>query len=143
MAGRASENANGTNQILAIGLGLPNVESGVACAGTSLESATVTVRKKSFLFVRATEIRLKLDASKGEFETLAKKDPKSLAIGAGGWATIRLQAGGTFPSGVTLSRIEKWIRESYAVFGGEKAAPEPAPQRTGKAEPGKKRKAAK
>ena len=52
--------------IAAIARALPDVTEGVACAGTKLESRTFAVGKKSFLFVSASEMRLKLDASAAE-----------------------------------------------------------------------------
>lgn len=76
-----------------IALGLPDVASGVACKGTSLESTTFTVKKKAFVFMRTVgkdcELRLKLD---------------------GKWARK------TVPLDAPPATLEKWLRESYAAL---------------------------
>src|SRR5215470_18046212 len=50
---------------------LPDVEQGIACKGTALESVTYQVRKKAFLFVGPKAARLKLDQSLGDARKLA------------------------------------------------------------------------
>lgn len=45
-----------------IALALPDVEQGIACAGTALESRTYRTKDKAFLFVSAKQARLKLEA---------------------------------------------------------------------------------
>ena len=46
-----------------LALALPNLETGIACAGTALESRTYRTGKKAFLFVSRQEARLELAAS--------------------------------------------------------------------------------
>ena len=105
--------------IAAIARSLPDVTEGIACAGTKLESVTYQVRKKSFLFVSATELRLKLDASVAEAQRLG------FTVGANGWVTARVDV---LPN---LAVIRKWIAESHALAGGLKlaAAPKRPPAR--------------
>lgn len=54
---------------------LPDVEVGVACKGTALESTTYNVRKKAFLFVGPKEARLKRASGWVKFD-LATPPPK-------------------------------------------------------------------
>jgi predicted DNA-binding protein (MmcQ/YjbR family) len=86
-----------------IALALPEVERGVACAGTALESRTYQVKKKSFLFVSNEQARMKLDASASEARRLG------FAVGANGWVTVSLDAP---PKAAVMKR---WIAESYSL----------------------------
>jgi len=86
-----------------IALALPEVEQGVACAGTALESRTYHVKKKSFLFVSKEQARMKLDASASEARKLG------LAVGANGWVTVSMHA---LPAAAVMKR---WIAESYSL----------------------------
>lgn len=92
--------------IAAVALALPDVGEGVACAGTKLESRTFDVRKKSFLFVSKTQLRLKLAASASDARE------RGFPVGANGWATLPLDG---LPSGAVLKR---WIAESHALAAG-------------------------
>jgi hypothetical protein len=101
----------------AIGLALPDVDEGIACAGTSLEARTLRRRGKAFLFLGAKEVRLKLADSLPEATALARKAPAACQAGANGW--VRLAVGAELPR----SLLERWIAESHAaVAGGPKAA---------------------
>jgi hypothetical protein len=86
-----------------IALALPDVEQGIACAGTSLESRTYQTRKKAFLFVAKKQARLKLGASVEQAEKMG------FAAGANGWVTLPLDA---LPS---ASIAKRWIAESHAL----------------------------
>jgi hypothetical protein len=87
-------------------LSLPNVEQGLACAGTALESHTCRIGNKTFLFVSKKEARLKLDSSAPEAKGLGFK------VGAGGWVTLPLD-------GLPAAHIaRRWIAESYAQIRG-------------------------
>jgi hypothetical protein len=97
---------------------LPDVEEGVACAGTVVESRTMKVKGKAFLFLRAGQAMVKLDGSLPEAEKAAKKSPGCIFPGSGGWTKILFKDG---PPEMPL--MERWIRESYGLVAGPKAAP--------------------
>ena len=86
-----------------IALALPDVDQGIACAGTALESRTYQLKKKSFLFVSKDQARLKLDASASEAKKLG------FTVGANGWVAIPL---GDVPA---VAVIKRWIAESYSL----------------------------
>jgi hypothetical protein len=98
-------------------LRLPDTEEGVACAGTALESRTVRTRGKAFLFLRATEARLKLQASLKDAAARAAKEPGRYVVGSGGWVLVKLD-----DSTDPIRGLEGWIAESHALFAGQKAA---------------------
>ncbi|HEX6810603.1 MAG TPA: hypothetical protein VF384_03165 [Planctomycetota bacterium] len=102
-----------------LALALGNVQQGVACAGTALESRTFAVGKKAFLFVSAKDARLKLDSSAGEAKRLG------FAVGANGWVKLELAS---LPAAAVL---KKWIRESHALMGGARSAAKPAAKAAG------------
>ena len=108
-----------------------DVEQGVACKGTSLESTTFGVRRKVFLFMRVTDgvfnLRLRLGDSRGEAAKLAAKEPGRYAIGAGGWAKVTFSEGDAAP----LDLLERWIDESHAAVVG----PRPDAKRSAGAKP--------
>lgn len=83
---------------------LPEVEVGVACAGTSLESRTWNVGGKAFLFVSKKDVRLKLDVSADEARA------RGFAVGKNLWATLPLE---WLPPERVLT---KWIAESHAAM---------------------------
>src|SRR5687767_12811353 len=85
------------------------VEEGLACKGTVIQSATLKVRGRSFLFLRPGRIMIKLQASRDEAMELAKKSPDHYKIGAGGWTTVTYAV----PKDVSLPMLERWIAESY------------------------------
>jgi len=95
-----------------LALRYPEAEEGVACKGTALESVTVAARKKAFLFLRATEIRLKLGESLAEATKLAAKERERCKAGAGGWVVVTVKDGQSPPPGV----LERWIDESYRLL---------------------------
>ena len=99
-----------------IALALPDVEKGIACAGTALESRTYQTGKKAFLFVAKTQARLKLEESAQQAEKLG------FPAGANGWVTLPLDA---LPA---ASVVKRWIAESHALASrsgskGKKRAP--------------------
>jgi hypothetical protein len=87
---------------------LPDVEEGVACEGTAVESRTFRIGKKAFLFVRPAALMLKVDESAEAVRRLAAKDDR-YRIGAGGWVTVTL---GSAPP-PSLPLITRWMNESY------------------------------
>ena len=94
-----------------IALRLPDVERGVACAGTALESATFSTRGKAFLFVSAKAARLKL----GD-DSAADARRRGFPVGKNGWVTMPLDA---LPA---ANVVKAWIAESYAAIGDDKPA---------------------
>ena len=94
----------------AIALALPDVEQGVACVGTALESRTYRTGNKAFLFVSKKDARLKLEASAAAAKKLGLK------VGANGWLTIPLDALPPTPI------AKRWIRESYEQCAGKSKA---------------------
>jgi hypothetical protein len=97
-------------------LKLPDTTEGVACAGTALESRTVRTRDKAFLFLRPTELRLKLGASLPDASKRAARDPDHFQAGTGGWVQVKF-AGATDPIAV----LQDWIAESHALYAAAKA----------------------
>jgi hypothetical protein len=95
-----------------IALRLGEVDVGVACAGTPVESTTFRRKKKAFLFLGAKNgavlVRLKLNASVKDASKLAAKEPERYEVGAHGWTKITLAAGAPLPR-----VLAKWIAESY------------------------------
>jgi len=97
-------------------LRLPETVEGVACAGTALESHTVKRKNKAFIFLRVSEVRLKLAGSIKEATAIASQDPKHYAVGANGWVQVRID--GDFDQ---LDVLKRWIEESYSLLGGSKS----------------------
>jgi predicted DNA-binding protein (MmcQ/YjbR family) len=102
----------------AVALKLPDVEEGVACKGTVVESSTVKVRGKAFLFVNQAHARLKLGPSLVEAAALASKHPGLYQAGAGGWVRITINLSDQPP----LDLLQRWIDESYRLFAPSKPA---------------------
>jgi hypothetical protein len=112
-------------------LALPNVEEGIACAGTSLEKRTLKIRGKAFLFLAQSDAMLKLSDSLPTATKLATAHPDQLKVGAHGWTTLRFAI-----TSLPLSTLQSWIVESYQLFapaGPGKATSHPTKERTSKA----------
>jgi hypothetical protein len=92
---------------------LPGTEQGVACEGTALESTTYNVKKKAFLFVGTSSIRLKLRASAADAKRRAKKEPDLYEVGAMGWVKVNVDDA---TDAHTLALLERWIEESYRLM---------------------------
>jgi hypothetical protein len=91
----------------------PNVVTGVACQGTSLESTTFNVGNKAFLFLRDGDLRLKLGESLPKAIELGKTNP-SIRAGANGWVHVTLAG-----SEALLPVLEAWVKESYNLAAGK------------------------
>ena len=89
-----------------------NVDEGLACKGTVIESATFKVNGKAFLFLRPGKAMLKLAKSLGEASKLARTKAGCYSVGSGGWITVDL----TDPKQVSVPVLGRWIAESYALF---------------------------
>jgi hypothetical protein len=109
--------------LLRMGLKHPNTEQSLACRGTVVESATVKVEGKAFLFVRPIHVMMKVDAATAEATRMAAAEPERYIVGKGGWITIKLKLGEPTPP---LPLLERWIAESYRLQVG-KAAKEKTP----------------
>jgi hypothetical protein len=121
--------------LLKFALRLPETEEGVACEGTALESRTVRTRKKAFLFLRSTEVRLKLGPSLKEAVARASKNPDRYSAGSGGWVKVKLDEV-TDP----IEVLECWIAESHGLFSTSKSAAVGAGRRSSVASKKAKRK---
>lgn len=103
-----------------VALRYPEVEPGVACAGTALESTTFKARKKAFLFLTGAgptyQLRLKLRESQAEAAELAGQEPGRYKLGANGWATLHLGPGEPLPHAL----LARWIDESYRAVADKK-----------------------
>jgi hypothetical protein len=97
----------------------PEVEEGIACAGTSLESRTLKVRGKAFAFFRPGSVMLKLGESLAEARAMAAKAPRQFRAGAGGWVDVKFGDGEPLPIAV----MQRWLDESYALFAAAPASP--------------------
>jgi hypothetical protein len=118
-------NRDPVRSLRAAALALPGVEEGIACAGTALESCTFKARGKSFLFLRAQELRLKLDGSLAEASKAAARSGGACQVGAGGWVKVTFGAGAP-----PLEQLARWVGESHGLMAGAKPV---APRRAGKA----------
>ena len=95
----------------------PNVEEGVACQGTAVESNAFKIKKKTFLFARDVDLMLKLQASIPEANACATGDPLRYRPGKGGWVSVKFD-GGVLPPKDLLTR---WIAESYQLMAAPPA----------------------
>ena len=136
---KAQDNSNQgfVQALLRLGLGHPNAIESLACKGTVVESATVKVGSKAFLFVRPTNVMVKVGASVAEATKLAAAEPARYSVGKNGWVTIKLKLGEPTPA---LTILERWIAESYWIAAGQPAQAAPAARSTS---PTKKKVAAK
>src|SRR5581483_5009037 len=72
-----------------LGKSFDDTSEGVSCAGTVLESRTIKVDGRAFLFLgKKGEIRLKLERSLAAARKLERQKPDVYAVGAGGWTKI-------------------------------------------------------
>jgi hypothetical protein len=107
-----------------IAAALPDVEQGIACEGTAVESRTFKVNGKAFVFLRPGNAMVKLDASLEEAKKVSKGDPR-VKPGSGGWTIIRLDDGGP-----PLPLMKQWITESFGLQAGAAKTPrKPAPRK--------------
>lgn len=110
---RRKSTTTSTAQVLRrVAMHYPQVEEGIACEGTAVESSSFRARGKSFLFVGRDVVRVKLSASQADARQLAAKDPDRYQIGANGWAAVKLADGAAPP----LDLLARWIDESYRLI---------------------------
>ena len=99
-----------------LALRYPEAQEGIACAGTALESKTVKVGNKAFLFLGEKEVRLKLGESLPEATKLASKAPGRYEVGVHGWVKLTFGDNETPP----LNLLKRWIDESYRLLAPKK-----------------------
>jgi hypothetical protein len=102
------------DELRRLALLLPGTAEGVACAGTALETRTITAGGKAFLFLRDTDARLKLRESLPEVTELAAGRPERYAVGAHGWVTVQLTAK------AAPGPFDRWIEESFRLLASKK-----------------------
>jgi hypothetical protein len=94
---------------------LGDVQIGVACKGTVVESTTFGSGGKVFLFMQLKDgsmsLRLKLGPSAPEAGRLASREPERFSIGSQKWAKLTLGASEELPADL----LRKWIEESRDV----------------------------
>lgn len=95
-----------------VALGHADVEEGLSCKGTAIESATFKVNGKAFLFLRPGTAMLKLGASLEEASRLAAEKPSCYKVGSGAWVTIALAN----PKELSMEVLSRWIAESHKLF---------------------------
>jgi hypothetical protein len=105
----AKERSGLADAMRARAAGLPGTSEGIACAGTALESRTVQVRKKAFLFLGPKEARLKLRESLPEALHLAAQDPVRWRVGSLGWVAVTLAGDDPAVREVCI----RWVEESW------------------------------
>jgi hypothetical protein len=101
------------DELRRLALLLPGTAEGVACAGTALETRTITAGGKAFLFLRDTDARLKLRESLPEVTELAAGRPERYAVGAHGWVTVQLTAE------AAPDPFDRWIEESFRLLASK------------------------
>lgn len=94
----------------------PDVEEGIACAGTALERRTFKVNKKAFLFLGTHDAMLKLNESLPAASQYASSNPNTIKVGAGGWVKLIWKDGAYLPK----EKLKVWVTESYWLFAPKK-----------------------
>ena len=90
---------------------LPDVVEATSCNQTSYKAG-----KKAFLYVGpgakgiGYKAMFKLEASLGEAEGLAKREPERYELGVGNWVTTRFSAEDPLPKKIW----SRWLKESHA-----------------------------
>ena len=104
-----------TDDLRSIAAKLPDVEEGIACAGTSLEKRTLKVRGKAFLFLGASDAKFKLQDSLEAAAQFAEENPDSCKVGGSGWIDLKFGDDRKTPP---IAVLKKWIVESHGLFAG-------------------------
>jgi hypothetical protein len=101
-----------------IAMRYPEAQEGIACAGTAVESRTVRVRNKAFLFLGKNHLMVKLRESLAEATKLGSKAPERYKVGAGGWVKVTFGDVEITAAGI----LERWIGESYRLLAPKQLA---------------------
>ena len=98
-------------------LTFPETVEGSSCVNRAFKAGG-----KNFVFLGEKDdecnIRLKLAASIGELEELAKDDPDRWQVGKGGWAMIRFDPEQPPP----VDDLERWITESFFLLAPKRVS---------------------
>ncbi len=113
----ATEFREGDREVPLLALALPDVEEGVACKGTAIQSVTCKVKGKAFLFLRPGNMMLKLEESTDQATELSRETSGSMTVGKGGWVTIR----DYHFKKIKISIIKTWITESHGLFANSQS----------------------
>jgi len=97
--------------MLEAGLRLPGVERGIACEGTPLQSDTLKVNGRAFLFLSPKKAYLKLSASYPEAQKVAATSP-AVVPGGAGWTSLMWDV----PCPVAPAVLRRWVAESHALM---------------------------
>lgn len=93
---------------------------GLACPGTALETPTVTVAGKAFLFLAKDQsqahLRLKLGPSLAQAKSFAQENPTGAEVGQHGWIKLNLSA----LSEQDLPLLLLWVAESHLLLAPKK-----------------------
>lgn len=104
--------------MLAAALRHNDVEEGIACEGTALESRTIKVNGRAFLFLSPKKAYFKLGPSYAGAQEAAK-DSEAVKPGGAGWTSLMWDA----PSPVSDATLRRWVDESHALIqAGPKSA---------------------
>jgi hypothetical protein len=106
-------------------LRLAETSEGVACKGMVLETPTVQVRGKAFVFLDPKAVRMKLSDSIPEATRLAAKDPARYRVGSGGWTTVSIADG----DAEAMACLERWMVESHRLLAPRSLARGSPPKR--------------
>ncbi|MEA3203082.1 MAG: hypothetical protein QOI63_752 [Thermoplasmata archaeon] len=104
--------------MLEAALQLEGVEQDVACESAALESRTVKINGRAFLFLSPKKAYFKLGPSYAEAQEIAKA-LDAVRPGAGGWTSLMWDA----PCPVSPAVLRRWVKESHDLIA---AGPQPS-----------------
>jgi hypothetical protein len=114
--------ANPLEALAKVAAALADVEEGIACKGTAVESRTYKCSGKAFLFLRRRNVMVRLRDCLAEAQQLSNENPAMYRTGSGGWTTIKWNDGDAPP----MATLTKWIADSYNGYAGS-PSPETKP----------------
>ncbi|HUR62560.1 MAG TPA: hypothetical protein VM286_09390 [Candidatus Thermoplasmatota archaeon] len=104
--------------MLEAALRLKDIEEGIACEGTALESRTVKTGGRAFLFLGPKKAYFKLGPSYGEAQEAAKGSG-AVQPGGAGWTSLMWDV----PCPVSPAVLRRWVKESHdLVAAGPRSA---------------------
>jgi hypothetical protein len=103
--------------MLEAALRLEGVEQGIASEGTALESRTIKINGRAFLFLSPKKAYFKRGPSYAEAQEAAKSS-EAVWPGAGGWTSLMWDA----PCPVSPAVLRRWVKESRDLVA---AGPQP------------------
>jgi hypothetical protein len=98
--------------MLAAALRHKDTEEGIACVGTALESRTLKVDGRAFLFLNPKKAYFKLGPSLDEAKRLAASG--AVKPGGAGWTSLMWDQ----PCPVSDATLRRWVDESRALVRG-------------------------